>query len=168
VYSPEVVPLTSSQVAVIRRLSDAQVDQYGAGRVVLVTQRWGTGAAACHSLCHSIAGKRVATGSHELDESVLFGLLTHELKATDCNGLDGSNHPLKVAARVRIPYGLPARKPRSAVAFGAITIALDAAAATSLCHSIGTDSSVRSATWAVARRGVLGRCRGAAPFGQSV
>jgi hypothetical protein len=47
-----------------------------------------------------------------LHESVLFGLLTHQLKATDCYGLDGSDHPLKVAARVRIPYGLPSN-PRS-------------------------------------------------------
>jgi hypothetical protein len=57
-----------------------------------------------------------------LDGSVLFALLTHQLKATDCNGLDGSEHPLKVAARVRIPYGLP-RSRRLDTIFGAVVIA---------------------------------------------
>jgi hypothetical protein len=81
------------------------------------------GVSPCHSLCHSIGEKRVATGSHGLDESVLFALLTHQLKVTDCNGLDDPDHPLKVAARVRIPYGLPSN-PRSEGVFGAVVIAL--------------------------------------------
>jgi hypothetical protein len=115
----------------------------------------------CHSLCPSIEAKRVATGSHGLHESVLFGLLTHQLKATDCNGLDGSDHPLKVKTRVRTPYGLPARNSRSAATFGAVTIAREAAAATHFATQSGRTPSTRSTTWAVARRGVLGRCRSA-------
>jgi hypothetical protein len=52
-----------------------------------------------------------------LDESVLFALLAHQHKATDCNGLDDPDHPLKVAARVRIPYEL-ASNPESEAVFG--------------------------------------------------
>jgi hypothetical protein len=98
------------------------------------------GVSPCHSLCHSIGEKCVATGSHGLDESVLFALLTHQLKVTDCNGLDGSDHPLKVKTRVRTPYGLPARIPRSAATFGANTIAPEAAAATHFATQSGPDS----------------------------
>jgi hypothetical protein len=113
---------------------------------------------SCQSLCHSIVRKRVATGSHALDESLLFGLLTHQLKATDCNGLDGSNHPLKVKTRVRTPYGLSARNPRSAATFSTPSIALQATAATHFATQSGRIASTRSPTWAVARRGALGRC----------
>jgi hypothetical protein len=86
---------------------------------------------------HSIGGKRVATGSHGLHESVLSPLLTHQLKVTDCNGLDGSNHPLKVKTRVRTPYGLRARSPRSEATFDAKNIAPETTAATHLATQSG-------------------------------
>ncbi len=98
------------------------------------------GATACHSFCHSIGRKRVGTGSHGLYESVLFGLLTHQLKATGRNGLDGSDHPLKVKTRVRTPYGLPARNPRSTATFRCDYVRTGGGGCHSLCHSIGTDS----------------------------
>ena len=97
---------------------------------------------ACYWLCYRIGGKRVATGSYGLHESVLFGLLTHQLKATGFNGLDGSDHPLKVAARVRIPYGLP-RTP------GQRPLSVRRPSHWSRGHSLpqGTGAAVRNSTW---------------------
>jgi hypothetical protein len=76
------------------------------------------GGGVCYRVCYRIGSERVVTGSHGLDESALSGLLTHQLKTTDGNGLDGSDHPLKVAARVRTPYGLPRSWNRSTASIG--------------------------------------------------